>query len=174
MGGDHELQVILSCRAALVDLSVVGLGWRCRSRLPLPVRAEELEQDGGDYLGRGVVIVSVEHLQARPWRGGGLLGDRALEPARAVGAAENEDGRGDLPQLGRGYPAGGDGEVVGERGGQGLQGCYPRGAVHLREHLTGQPDDLGPPERNRLPPPPPPPHPPNILPRADCPLSPLL
>jgi hypothetical protein len=60
MGGDHELQVILSCRAELVDLSVPGLGWRCRSRLPLPVRAEELDQDGGDDLGRGVVIVSVE------------------------------------------------------------------------------------------------------------------
>src|SRR5258708_34819951 len=98
MGGDHELQVILSCRAALVELSVAGLGWRCRSRLPLPVRAEELDQAGGAYLVGRVAIASVEHLQPRPWRGGGLLGDGALEPPRAHAAAEDEDGGGDLPQ----------------------------------------------------------------------------
>src|SRR5260370_7538873 len=125
MGGDHELQVILSCRAAMVDLGVGGLGVRWRSRLPLTVRGEELDQDGGDDLGWGVVIVSVEHLQARPWRGGGLLGDRALEPARAVGAAKNKDGRGDLPQLGRGYPAGGDGGAVRAPGGPGPRRAWP-------------------------------------------------
>src|SRR5260221_14749393 len=116
----------------------------------LPGRAEELDQDGGDYLGRGVVIVSVKHLQPRAWRGSGLLGDGALEPGRAVCAAEDKDGRGDLPQLGRRHPASGNSEVVGERGGQRLQCCYPRGTGHLREHLAWQPDDLRHPERNGL------------------------
>src|SRR5258708_7129679 len=91
MCGDGECQVILLCRAELVDLSISG------------------------WLARGAC-----------W----------LEPGRAVLAAKDEDGRGDLPQLGRGYPARGDGQVVGERGGQGFQGCYPRGTVHLREHLA--------------------------------------
>src|SRR5258708_1343052 len=116
----------------------------------LSVRAEEVDQDGGDYLGRGVVVVPVEHLEQRTWRGSGLFRDGALEPGRAVFAAKNKDGRGDLPQLGCGYPARGDGEVVGERGGQGLHGSYPRGTVHLREHFAWQPDDLGHPEGNGL------------------------
>jgi hypothetical protein len=81
------------------------------------VCAEELDQDGSNDLGWGVVVVSVEHLKLRTWHGCGLFGDRVLEPAWAVLAAENQDGRGDLLQLCRGYPAGGDGEVVGERGG---------------------------------------------------------
>jgi hypothetical protein len=41
----------------------------------LPVRAEEVDQDGGDYLGWGVVIVTVEHLQLRTGYSGGLFGD---------------------------------------------------------------------------------------------------
>src|SRR6266566_5325036 len=82
----------------------------------LAVRAEELDQDGGNDLGWGVVVVYVEHLEMRTRRGCGLFGDRALEPARAVLAAENEDGRGDLLQLCRGYPTSGDGEIIGERG----------------------------------------------------------
>src|SRR5690242_10884896 len=63
-------------------------------RASLPGRAEEVDQDRGDDLGRGVVIVSVEHHEPRARRGGGLLGHRALEPAGAVLAAQDEDGCG--------------------------------------------------------------------------------
>jgi hypothetical protein len=41
----------------------------------LLVRAEEIDQDRGDYLGWRVVVVSVKHLELRAWRGGGLFGD---------------------------------------------------------------------------------------------------
>ena len=55
-----------------------------------------------------------------------------------------------LPSSDVGHPAARHGEVVGERGGQGFQGRYPLGAVHLREHLVRQPDDLRHPEGNGL------------------------
>jgi hypothetical protein len=49
--------------------------WMAVPPAALPVRAEEVDQDRGDYLRRGVVIVSVEHLELRAWRGSGLFGD---------------------------------------------------------------------------------------------------
>ena len=84
-----------------VPLPAVPASWlvAVRASATLAVCAEELDQDGGDDLGWSVVVVSVEHRELRTWRGCGLFGDRALEPAWAVLAAENEDGRGDLPQL---------------------------------------------------------------------------
>jgi hypothetical protein len=41
----------------------------------LPVRAEEVDQDSGDHLGRGVVIVSVELREPHARRGSSLFGD---------------------------------------------------------------------------------------------------
>ncbi len=53
----------------------LGLGLGVLAPAALPVRAEEVDQDGGDYLRRGVVIISVEHLEPRTWRGSGLFRD---------------------------------------------------------------------------------------------------
>ena len=67
-----------SCRAVLRPWREMACGPRTRQPprpAALPVRAEEVDQDGGDHFGRGVVIVSVEHREQRTGRGSGLFRD---------------------------------------------------------------------------------------------------
>ena len=93
---------------------------------------------------------SVQHPQLRAGRGGGLLGDRPAKPRGAVAAAEDQNGNGDLPELGLRHAARGDGQVEGKRARERLQRGHPGGAVQLREGLVGEPDDFGHPERDGL------------------------
>jgi hypothetical protein len=73
--------------------------------------------------------------QSRAGYRGGLLGDRAAEPGRAVSAAEDQAGDGEPGQLAGRDVARGVGEVVGQRPGQRLQ----RGPVGRGHCLHGSP-----------------------------------
>ena len=64
-------------RQILVGMNAATSGSETRRCLTdaLRVAAEEVDQDGGDDLDRGVVVVSVERHQARAGYRGRLLGD---------------------------------------------------------------------------------------------------